>query len=170
MLSFRYVGNSDLKYKDGTSINELLVRDGFAKAKAYKPNIRYRGVFEAVEKEARAAGRGYWGSCVDGTDKTKRGGSGAGTGFDPKANKAATASSSTARPARTQAERKQQERLAAADKTTLTNPGDVKNCRDFASYEDAKKYYDLYFPQFGDVAKLDGDGDGKPCEKLLSRK
>ena len=44
--------------------------------------------------------------------------------------------------------------------------GDVKNCSDFATYAEAKSYYDTYFPRFGDVAKLDGDGDGVPCEGL----
>lgn len=54
---------------------------------------------------------------------------------------------------------------AQADKS-LTNPGDSKNCADFASYAEAKSWYDKYFPLYGDVAKLDGNGDGVPCEAL----
>eukprot|EP00438_Fugacium_kawagutii_P025168 Skav208322 [mRNA] locus=scaffold897:718781:725991:+ [translate_table: standard] len=45
-------------------------------------------------------------------------------------------------------------------------------CRDFASYADAKEpsaWFDKYFPQYGDIAGLDGDKDGKPCEKLLKK-
>ena len=30
-------------------------------------------------------------------------------------------------------------------------------------------WFDKYFPQYGDVAGLDGDKDGKPCEKLLKK-
>ena len=59
--------------------------------------------------------------------------------------------------------------LAQAARTSLANPGDTKNCADFASFTEAKAWYDRYFPSFGDVAKLDGNGDGVPCEALLSR-
>eukprot|EP00316_Scyphosphaera_apsteinii_P013176 CAMPEP_0119301232 /NCGR_PEP_ID=MMETSP1333-20130426/3037_1 /TAXON_ID=418940 /ORGANISM="Scyphosphaera apsteinii, Strain RCC1455" /LENGTH=210 /DNA_ID=CAMNT_0007303247 /DNA_START=315 /DNA_END=947 /DNA_ORIENTATION=+ len=56
-----------------------------------------------------------------------------------------------------------------ASTVALANPGDAKNCNDFASYAEAKDWYDTYFPAFGDVAKLDRDGDGMPCESLLKR-
>jgi hypothetical protein len=45
-------------------------------------------------------------------------------------------------------------------------PGDVKNCTDFATYADAKAYFDFYYPYYGDVAHLDADGDRIPCETL----
>lgn len=48
----------------------------------------------------------------------------------------------------------------------LQNPGDIKNCADFNTYEESKRYYDLYFESFGDVAKLDRDYDGVPCPGL----
>jgi hypothetical protein len=46
------------------------------------------------------------------------------------------------------------------------NPGDTKNCTDFATYQEAKAWFDTYYPYYGDVAKLDQDGDLKPCETL----
>ncbi len=46
------------------------------------------------------------------------------------------------------------------------NPGDTKNCGDFANYSEAKSWFDTYFPYYGDVANLDGDNDGEPCESL----
>jgi putative cell wall-binding protein len=46
------------------------------------------------------------------------------------------------------------------------NPGDTKNCSDFATYAEAKAWFDTYFPFYGDVANLDADGDGIPCESL----
>jgi len=48
------------------------------------------------------------------------------------------------------------------------NPGNAVDCSDFATYEEAKEWFDTYFEQFGDVAKLDVDGDGEPCESLRS--
>jgi hypothetical protein len=47
-----------------------------------------------------------------------------------------------------------------------SNPGDVKGCSDFTYYEDALGYYERYYPYYGDVAKLDRDGDGVPCPGL----
>ncbi len=46
------------------------------------------------------------------------------------------------------------------------NPGDVKGCSDFETYEDALSWYEKYAPYYGDVAKLDRDGDGVPCPGL----
>lgn len=46
------------------------------------------------------------------------------------------------------------------------NPGDSKNCTDFATYAQAKAWFDTYFPKYGDVAHLDADHDGIPCESL----
>lgn len=46
------------------------------------------------------------------------------------------------------------------------DPGDRVGCSDFETYEDALKYYETYFAYYGDVAKLDRDGDGVPCPKL----
>ena len=46
------------------------------------------------------------------------------------------------------------------------NPGNTKNCSDFSTYPVAKAWFDTYYPHYGDVARLDGDGDGEPCESL----
>ena len=46
------------------------------------------------------------------------------------------------------------------------NPGDVRGCSDFESYEDALQWYEIYQPYYGDVARLDRDGDGVPCPGL----
>ncbi len=48
------------------------------------------------------------------------------------------------------------------------NPGNIKNYSDFATYLEAKTWFDKYFRYYGDAAKLDGDGDGdgEPCESL----
>ncbi|AWB88632.1 cell wall-binding repeat-containing protein [Salinibacterium hongtaonis] len=46
------------------------------------------------------------------------------------------------------------------------NPGDSKNCSDFRTWAEAQAWFDRYFPLYGDVAKLDSDGDGIACETL----
>ncbi len=50
--------------------------------------------------------------------------------------------------------------------TIPNNPGDTKNCSDFETYQEAKTWFDTYFPYYGDIAGLDGDGDEEPCESL----
>jgi len=53
--------------------------------------------------------------------------------------------------------------------TIPANPGNTRNCSGatgFSTYAEAKAWFDTYFPYYGDVAKLDGDGDGEPCESL----
>ncbi|WP_373071390.1 excalibur calcium-binding domain-containing protein, partial [Gemmatimonas sp.] len=50
--------------------------------------------------------------------------------------------------------------------TTPANPGDTKNCSDFSTQAAAQLWFNLYFPSYGDVARLDADGDGVACESL----
>ena len=49
---------------------------------------------------------------------------------------------------------------------TPADPGNSMNCSDFATYAEAKAWFDTYFPDYGDVALLDNDDDGEPCESL----
>lgn len=46
------------------------------------------------------------------------------------------------------------------------NPGDTKNCSDFATWREAQDWYEIYFPYYGDVARLDSDSDGVVCVSL----
>lgn len=46
------------------------------------------------------------------------------------------------------------------------NPGDIKNCTDFQYESQAQAWFDTYYPYYGDVAKLDGNNDGRACESL----
>ncbi|HJM30798.1 MAG TPA: HNH endonuclease family protein [Acidimicrobiales bacterium] len=49
---------------------------------------------------------------------------------------------------------------------TPANPGNSMNCSDFATYAEAEAWFDTYFPVYGDVARLDNDDNGQPCESL----
>jgi endonuclease YncB( thermonuclease family) len=54
----------------------------------------------------------------------------------------------------------------AGKRETPVNPGDSKSCSDFGTYEEALQWYEYYKPWYGDVAKLDSNGDGVPCNGL----
>lgn len=43
------------------------------------------------------------------------------------------------------------------------NPGDTRNCGDFATWAAAQSWYETYFPYHGDIAGLDGNNDGIVC-------
>lgn len=47
-------------YVDGTFVNAEMVRQGYACAKAYLPDVKYQVYLEAMEKEARQAKKGSW--------------------------------------------------------------------------------------------------------------
>lgn len=47
-----------------------------------------------------------------------------------------------------------------------SNPGDTKNCTDFNNQREAQAWFNYYYPYYGDVAKLDGNNDGRACESL----
>ena len=58
------------------------------------------------------------------------------------------------------------ERVPPLNPTPTSRARKLPRCVDFPTYEDADRWYALYFPFYGDVAKLDRDGDGIPCSGL----
>lgn len=46
------------------------------------------------------------------------------------------------------------------------NPGDTKNCSDFSTWQAAQDWFNLYYPYYGDVARLDQNNDLIVCETL----
>lgn len=57
-------------YVDGMFVNDELVRQGYANSLSYPPDVKHQDQFRAAEQEARAASRGLWGSCVNGSSDT----------------------------------------------------------------------------------------------------
>ncbi|MBM7505908.1 cell wall-binding repeat-containing protein [Agromyces aurantiacus] len=49
---------------------------------------------------------------------------------------------------------------------TPSNPGNTKNCSDFATWSQAQSWFNYYYPYYGDVAQLDMDNDMIACESL----
>ena len=56
LLRYAYVG--------GTFINETLVRDGFATAYTYPPDVKNSELFKEAENDARENNRGLWSQCA----------------------------------------------------------------------------------------------------------
>ncbi len=54
----------------------------------------------------------------------------------------------------------------AAAPSAPANPGNTRNCGDFASWSEADAWYQTYVGAYGDVAQLDADHDGVVCESL----
>lgn len=59
LLRYVYVGD--------IFVNEYLVREGYARASSYPPDVRYRDLFREAEADARINKRGLWadGVCED---------------------------------------------------------------------------------------------------------
>lgn len=55
-----------LKLEDGSFlfVNDYLVRQGFAKASTYPPDVKYAAQFSEAEKSAREKSLGLWQKCV----------------------------------------------------------------------------------------------------------
>ena len=45
----------------GEMVNATLVREGYAMASTYPPDVRYSELFASLQREAREAARGLWG-------------------------------------------------------------------------------------------------------------
>ena len=46
--------------ESGAMVNALVVKEGYAQVATYPPNVRYQGMFQKLEREARSARRGLW--------------------------------------------------------------------------------------------------------------
>lgn len=65
---------------DGTMLNEVLLREGYAQAVSSPPNVRYSGRLRAAQEEARKADRGLWGLSGEELCRLKNHGNGIGEG------------------------------------------------------------------------------------------
>ena len=63
LLRYAYL-QADQADEDEIFINKSLVREGFAYAHAYSPDIARKDDFKAAEAEAKAENAGLWGACA----------------------------------------------------------------------------------------------------------
>ncbi|MEK7566943.1 MAG: thermonuclease family protein [Patescibacteria group bacterium] len=64
LLRYVWVGNN-------TMVNETLVKEGYAFASSYPPNVKYQKRFREAERQARNSGKGLWSSCPDYQNRKK---------------------------------------------------------------------------------------------------
>lgn len=137
-----------IRTSDNVVVNERLVQLGYAKAAASGTTLsrsddddnrddEYVSRLSSLQQQAQTEHRGVYQTCTDTFQAT----------FDDY-----LAFDSPVR-------------KPMIEKQPL-NPGDSVGCSDFVYYEDALRYYDRYAPYYGDVARLDRNGDGVPCPGL----
>ena len=63
LLRYVYVNDPSIDSGQVIFVNNTLVREGFANASTYPPDVKFALQFKKAEEEARAQGKGLWGSC-----------------------------------------------------------------------------------------------------------
>jgi micrococcal nuclease len=133
---------------NGEMINEKLVKQGYAKASTYPPDVKYQDKFRNAEKEAREKEKGLWGEVCQPKEVKEK---------ESKQTKTTEAVQGTSTV--------QQLQPVEEQKEVQTGPtcNCSKTCSQMASCEEA--YFQLN--QCG-CSQRDGDSDGVPCESICS--
>jgi len=141
---------------DGMVVNEELVRTGYARlrSKNLLPSVLSSGELVVMENNARQYGLGLFKRCQGNYD---------GTSFEAQFEPLDLTTETQWGVDGGKTVLRSRETAALSPPS---NPGDRVGCSDFAYYEDALKYYEKFYPYYGDIAKLDRDGDGVPCPRL----
>lgn len=144
---------------DGTFVNAELVRQGYAQAVSYPPDVKYQDRFRDLQQEAAEAGRGLWGPTPT-----------------PNPTQTPIPPSATPRPRPTNTPEPAQPTLLPPPPATNTPSapaaacscsGNQYNCGDFSTHNAAQACYDYCVSiGAGDIHRLDGDNDGIACESL----
>lgn len=123
---------------DGTFINELLVKEGYARATSYPPDVKYQELFRSAEQQARDAQIGLWGSC-----------------------------SITPTPALQDLHSAGQAATPLPFVAPATASTGDKDCKDFTTHVQAQAYFESKGgSKTNNVDNLDSDHDGVACESL----
>ncbi|VEU37422.1 unnamed protein product [Pseudo-nitzschia multistriata] len=158
-----------VRTEDSLVVNEELVKTGFAVVKPGFANQQRESAGSlidaesllALQDEARTRGLGIFAACDPGGEAPGSESSGGGfvAEFEPLERTTETVYGDDGG------------RLRIRDDSGKPlgqprNPGDVRGCSDFDTYEAALRWYETYEPYYGDVARLDRDHDGVPCPGL----
>jgi len=155
-----------IRDSDNLLVNEELIRSGFAivrKGSKTTPSYIINDLIK-LEKLSKERGRGIYTSCAD-PERVEDDISGTSiqtANFIAEFEELDTIETEYGDDGGKVIVRRR-ERMPAKPPT---NPGDIKGCSDFDNYEESLKWYETYFPYYGDVAKLDRDNDGVPCPGL----
>jgi micrococcal nuclease len=67
LLRYVWLGGSSTGSGQAGMVNATLVREGYAQASAYPPDVKYQDLFSSLQAEAALAGRGLWGAACEPT-------------------------------------------------------------------------------------------------------
>lgn len=56
LLRYVYLSNGEM-------VNEVIIREGYALARSFPPDVKYQDRFREAEREAKQKQRGLWRSC-----------------------------------------------------------------------------------------------------------
>lgn len=155
------------------NLGEIMIREGYAYEYTYDKAYKYRDLYKQVEREARDANKGLWGSCVDDKNNSKSEGVlGASTesptlGVSPNLVPTITIVPSVVN--------KPTSFEYPTALSTLTPTVEIKNNGGLEGFEcDCKKYCSkmlscdeaYYQLETCGCTKRDADGDGVPCESI----
>ena len=137
LLRYVYVGN--------IFVNDYLVRNGYAYAVTYPPDVKYSERFLQAQREARENKRGLWAYCTAQTQTQTR----------------TQTQTPTPTPTRSSTPTKTQ------TQPSIICSYNAYNCSDFKTQAEAQRVYDYCMKKVGyDVHRLDKDKDGVACESL----
>lgn len=117
-------------------INDYLVREGYAYASTYPPDVKYSDQFLKAQQEAREKKKGLWAGCKE-------------ESVEEEVVKAQPATEPTQQPS-----------------TDINCSSNVYNCTDFKTHNEAQEVFEYCGGVNNDVHKLDQDKDGIACESL----
>ncbi len=143
-------------FVDGLFVNEYLVKQGYAHARSYPPDVKYQEIFRQAEQYAREQRLGLWsGVCQQSKSPEQIVGQTAG-GTQRETEQSVDQAGQTSPP---------QKDLSSIDKQ-IECSSNVYNCKDFATQAEAQAVFEHCGGSTNDIHRLDGDGDGVACESL----
>jgi len=123
---------------DDIFVNDYLVRQGYAYAYTYPPDVKYSEQFVKAQQKARENSRGLWKGCpISSTTITTT----------------TTTTTTTFLPTTTITKE-----IICSD--------NAYNCPDFSTHAEAQEVYEFCGGVNNDIHKLDADKDGIACESL----
>ncbi len=143
-------------YVDGIFLNKQLVKEGFAVASSYPPDIKYQDELENAETEARTHNRGLWQACISPTPTIKSASQTPKSLSNPTPTKAFPTSTS----------------VPSIQSDSQFNfhqqnySGEDRDCSDFATHAEAQAFFLSQGGPSNDPHRLDSDRDGVACESL----
>lgn len=133
--------------------DELMVADGYAQHSTYPPDVKYEARFLEAERVARAESRGLWGACAY---------------FGEPLPTTTPSPEPTAPPVPTSTlpSNEQRPNPQGGDDLPYDPNGPDRDCSDFATHDEAQRFFIAAGGPENDPHRLDADHDGIACESL----